>query len=28
MIVQVGSQMVDSSVATKLQKLKLAMKGA
>ncbi len=28
MIVQVGSQMVDSSVSTQLQKLKLAMKGA
>ncbi len=28
MIVQVGSQMIDSSVSTKLQKLKLAMKGA
>ena len=28
MIVQLGSQMVDSSVSTKLQKLKLAMKGA
>ena len=28
MIVQVGSQMIDSSVSTQLQKLKLAMKGA